>query len=50
MLFDLKDKVIVLTGATGALGGALALSLAKSGPQLIMLRRKQELFEKIRSE
>jgi NAD(P)-dependent dehydrogenase (short-subunit alcohol dehydrogenase family) len=29
-MFELKDKVIVLTGASGALGSALALSLAES--------------------
>ena len=44
-MFDLKDKVIVLTGATGALGGALALSLAKSGAHLIILGRNQELLD-----
>jgi short-subunit dehydrogenase len=49
-LFDLKDKVIVLTGATGALGGALALSLAKSGAHLIILGRNQELLDKLISE
>ncbi len=44
-MFELKDKVIVITGATGALGGALALSLAKAGAHLILLARNQELLD-----
>ena len=34
-----------MTGATGALGGALALSLAKAGAHLILLARNQELLD-----
>ncbi|MDG1653120.1 MAG: SDR family NAD(P)-dependent oxidoreductase, partial [Flavobacteriaceae bacterium] len=44
-MFDIKDRVIVLTGATGALGGAIALSLAKAKGQLIVLGRNQDLLE-----
>jgi len=44
-LFDLKDKVIILTGATGVLGSAIALSLAKAQVQLILLGRNQELLD-----
>ena len=44
-MFDIKDRVIVLTGATGALGGAIALSLAKAKVQLIVLGRNQDLLE-----
>ncbi len=29
-MFSLQNKVIILTGATGSLGGSLALSLAKA--------------------
>ena len=29
-MFDLKDRVIVLTGSTGVLASALAVSLAKA--------------------
>lgn len=46
-MFDLKDKVIVMTGATGALGGALALSLAKAGANMILLARNQELLNRL---
>ena len=44
-MFDIKDRVIVLTGATGVLGGAIALSLAKAKVQLIVLGRNQYLLE-----
>jgi NAD(P)-dependent dehydrogenase (short-subunit alcohol dehydrogenase family) len=44
-LFELKGKVIVLTGATGALGSALALSLAKAEAKLVILGRNQALMD-----
>ena len=30
-IFDLSDRVAVVTGATGVLGGALAIGLARAG-------------------
>ena len=36
-MFELKDKVIVLTGATGVLGSELALSLAKANAKLSLI-------------
>ncbi len=44
-MFELKGKVIVLTGATGALGSALALSLAKAEAKLVLLGRNQALMD-----
>jgi len=44
-LFELKGKVIVLTGATGALGSSLALSLAKAEAKLVLLGRNQALMD-----
>ncbi|MDA0793288.1 MAG: SDR family oxidoreductase [Bacteroidetes bacterium] len=44
-MFELKGKVIVLTGATGALGSALALSLAKVEAKLVILGRNQALMD-----
>ena len=44
-MFELKDKVIVLTGASGALGSALALSLAEAKAKLIILGRNKILLE-----
>ena len=49
-MFDLKNKVIILTGATGALGGVLALSLAKAKAKLIILGRNQELLDALHSK
>ena len=49
-MFELKDKVIVLTGATGSLGSALAISLAKSKAKLVVLGRNQNLLENLKKE
>lgn len=49
-MFELKDKVFILTGATGALGGALALSLAKVEAKLILLGRNLNLLEDLKQE
>ncbi len=49
-MFEIQDKVIVITGATGALGGALALSLAKAKAHLVILGRNQELLDELSSK
>ena len=49
-MFDLKNKVIVLTGATGALGGELALSLAKANTKMVILGRNQGLLDKLKKK
>lgn len=49
-MFEIQDKVIVMSGATGALGGALALSLAKAKAQLVILGRNQELLDELASK
>jgi NAD(P)-dependent dehydrogenase (short-subunit alcohol dehydrogenase family) len=41
-LFDLKDEVAVVIGATGVLGGALAEGLAEAGAQVAVLGRNEE--------
>lgn len=41
-LFDLRDKVAVVTGATGVLGGAMAKGLAHSGALVGVLGRSEE--------
>ncbi|WP_181304550.1 SDR family oxidoreductase [Rufibacter sp. XAAS-G3-1] len=40
--FSLKDKVIVITGATGILGAALTLAVAKAGAKVAVLGRNQQ--------
>jgi NAD(P)-dependent dehydrogenase (short-subunit alcohol dehydrogenase family) len=49
-LFEIQDKVIVITGATGALGGVLALSLAKAKAQLVILGRNRSLLDELASK
>ena len=44
-MFDLKERVIIITGSTGVLGRALALSLAKAKARLVLLGRNQSLLE-----
>ena len=41
-LFDIKDKVIVVTGATGVLAGATARYLAECGAKVAFLGRNDE--------
>lgn len=41
-MFDLTDKVAVVTGGTGVLGGALAHGLAKAGAKVAILGRREE--------
>jgi len=44
-MFSLHNKVIVLTGATGALGGSLALSLTEAKAKIVILGRNQSLLD-----
>jgi NAD(P)-dependent dehydrogenase (short-subunit alcohol dehydrogenase family) len=44
-LFDLKDEVAVVIGATGVLGGALAEGLAEAGAKVAVLGRNAERGE-----
>ncbi|MGN0084227.1 MAG: SDR family NAD(P)-dependent oxidoreductase [Atopobiaceae bacterium] len=41
-LFDIKDKVAIVTGATGALGGAIALAYGMSGAKVVLTARNAE--------
>ena len=38
-LFDIKDKVVVITGGTGVLGKAIAFHLAEEGAKVVILGR-----------
>jgi NAD(P)-dependent dehydrogenase (short-subunit alcohol dehydrogenase family) len=44
-LFDVKDKVAVVTGATGAFGAAAAMGLGKAGAKVMCTARKVETLE-----
>jgi len=49
-MFDLKDRVFVLTGVTGTLGGALAQSLARVKAKLVLLGRSENLLKELKSK
>ncbi|ADV42629.1 SDR family oxidoreductase [Bacteroides helcogenes] len=42
-LFDVKDKVVVITGGTGILGRTIASHLAEEGAKVVILGRKAEV-------
>ena len=44
-LYDLSDQVAIVTGATGTLGGAMALGLARAGARVGVLGRRANLAE-----
>ena len=44
-LFDLTDKVIIVTGATGALAGSAADYLAAQGARVVFLGRNQDKLD-----
>ena len=48
--FDLQDKVAVVTGGTGVLGGAMARGLAMSGARVGILGRRKEKAEQVANE
>ena len=44
-LFNIKDKVIAVTGAGGVLGGSISKSLAQSGAKIVVLDIRNENIE-----
>jgi len=44
-LFNIKDKVIAVTGAGGVLGGSISKSLAQSGAKIVVLDIRKENIE-----
>lgn len=42
-IFDIKDRVVVITGGTGVLGRAIAAHLAEEGAKVVILGRKTEV-------
>lgn len=49
-LFDIKDKVVVITGGTGVLGSCIALYLAEQGAKVAILGRRSDEGEAIVNE
>lgn len=46
-MFDFSGKTILITGATGGFGGALAVALAEAGAHLVLLGRQRPKLEEI---
>lgn len=46
-LFSIKDKVAIVTGATGALGGAIAVGYALAGAKVVLTGRNKEKLEEV---
>lgn len=44
-LFNIKDKVAIITGGTGVLGSSIAKHLAASGVKIVILGRNQETID-----
>ncbi len=47
---NLKDKVIIITGASDGIGKQIALRLAKEGPQLALIARDEERLNGVKAE
>ena len=49
-MFDLNNKVVLLTGASGGIGKSIALNMKKSGAKLILSGTRKNVLEDIASE
>ncbi|MBE9538772.1 MAG: SDR family oxidoreductase [Proteobacteria bacterium] len=47
---EMKDKTVVLTGAAGGIGAAIALLFAQQGAQLILVSRNPDKLEALNNE
>ena len=45
--FDIKSKVVLITGGTGVLGGCMAEYLAEQGAKVVILARNEANGQKL---
>ncbi len=50
MTENIKNKVVIITGASSGLGEATALLLAKYGAKVVLAARRKERLEKLASQ
>jgi NAD(P)-dependent dehydrogenase (short-subunit alcohol dehydrogenase family) len=46
-LFDVRDKVAVVTGGTGVLGSAMAIGLAEAGCKVVVVGRREDAGKQV---
>ena len=49
-MFDLSGKVVLITGASGGIGSAIARKMKKIGARLILSGTRQNVLDKLSSE
>jgi NADP-dependent 3-hydroxy acid dehydrogenase YdfG len=49
-VLDLRDKYVVITGASSGIGEAIALRMAKDGANLLIVARRAADLARVRSE
>lgn len=49
-LFDLSDRVAVVTGASSGIGRTIALALAEAGASIVLVARRAALLDTLRGE
>lgn len=50
MAVELRESKVLLTGATGGIGGAIARTLHSVGAQLVLTGRKADVLERLKTE